>query len=53
MNNLGGYLYADGLCSCIGTLETNNHTTHYPPGGIVYDLLALVGLFSYDDAYGL
>ena len=47
------YLYADGLCSCIGTLETNNHTTHYPPGGIVYDLLALVGLFSYDDAYGL
>ena len=47
------YLYADGLCSRVGTLETNNHTMHYPPRGIVYDLLALVGLFSYDDAYGL
>lgn len=46
-------LYAGGLCSRAGTLETNNHTTHDPPKGIVYDLLVLVGLFRYDDAYGL
>jgi hypothetical protein len=47
------YLYADGLCSRVGTLETNNHTMHCPPKGTVYDLLALVGLLFYDDAYGL
>ena len=47
------YLYAEGLCSRVGTLETNSHTLYYPPRGIVYDLLALVGLVPYDDAYGL
>lgn len=46
-------LYADGLCSRAGTLETNNHTMHDPPKGTVYDLSALVGLLRYDDAYGL
>lgn len=44
------YLYAGGLCSRVGTLETNNHTTHNPPKGIVFDLLVLVDLFPYDDA---
>lgn len=46
-------LYAEGLCSRVGTLETNNHTLYDPPKGIVFDLIVLVGLVRYDDAYGL